>query len=121
MADLVINNSRNMNSALIATVTVIVTFTSWISISFTKLPKGKQIVPWQRGSRQELGCIRITALVLSRGAANMVGDDTRLTENRNARSVQLLVLPTEPLTDWEWLPGELLSGSEGLAGLDMKC
>lgn len=92
IADFVIINSSNMKSVLIATVTVILTFTSWISISLTN-----------------------TALVLSRGAAKIqreVGDDTRLTENRNARSVQL--------TDWEWLPGELLSGSEGLAGLDMK-
>ena len=104
-----------MKSVLIATVTVILTFTSWISISLTKLSKGKQTVPWQRGSRQELGCIHNTALVLSRGVAKIqreVGDDTRLTENRNARIVQL--------TDWEWLPGELLSGSEDLAGLDMK-
>ena len=30
--------------------------------------------------------------------------DARLTENRNAKSKQLLMLPTEQLTDWEWLP-----------------
>ena len=39
-------------------------------------------------------------------------DDTRLTESRNARSKQLLVVPTESLTNGEGLPGELLSGSE---------
>jgi len=38
--------------------------------------------------------------------------DTRLTKSGNARSKQLLVMPTEPLTNWEWLPGELLSGSQ---------
>jgi len=31
---------------------------------------------------------------------------------QNARSEQLLVVPTELLTNREWLPGELLSGSE---------
>lgn len=25
---------------------------------------------------------------------------------------QLLVIPSEPLGNWEWLPGECLSGSE---------
>ena len=30
--------------------------------------------------------------------------DARLTENSNAKSKQLLMLPTEQLTDWEWLP-----------------
>ena len=39
-------------------------------------------------------------------------DDTRLTESRNARSEQLLMVPTELLPNREWLPGELLSGSE---------
>ena len=39
-------------------------------------------------------------------------NDARLTKSRNARSEQLLVMPTESLTDWEWLPGELLSGLE---------
>ena len=39
-------------------------------------------------------------------------DDARLTESGNARSEQLLVVPTESLTNREWLPGELLSGSE---------
>ena len=38
--------------------------------------------------------------------------DARLTESRNARSEQLLMVPTESLTNREWLPGELLSGSE---------
>jgi len=33
-----------------------------------------------------------------------------LTESRNARNEQLLVIPTELLTNREWLPGELLSG-----------
>jgi len=37
-------------------------------------------------------------------------DNVRLTES--ARSEQLLVMPTESLTNREWLPGELLSGSE---------
>jgi len=36
----------------------------------------------------------------------------KLTESRNARSEQLLVMPTELLTNGEWLPGKLLSGSE---------
>ena len=40
-------------------------------------------------------------------------DGTRLTEIGNARSELLLMMPTESL---EWLPGELLSGSEGPAG-----
>ena len=40
-------------------------------------------------------------------------DDARLTESRDARSEQLLVMPTELLlTNGEWLPGELLSGWE---------
>ena len=39
-------------------------------------------------------------------------DDARLTESGNARSEQLLVVPTESLTNREWLPGELLGGSE---------
>jgi len=39
-------------------------------------------------------------------------DDSRLTKSGNARSEQLLVVPTESLTHREWLPGELLSGSE---------
>ena len=39
-------------------------------------------------------------------------DGKRLTEIGNARSEQLLMMPTESL---EWLPGELLSGSEGPA------
>jgi len=36
----------------------------------------------------------------------------RLTESRIARSEQLLVVPTEALTNRQWLLGELLSGSE---------
>ena len=39
-------------------------------------------------------------------------DDVRLTESGNARSEQVLVVATESLTNREWLPGELLSGSE---------
>jgi len=39
-------------------------------------------------------------------------NDMRLTESGNARSEQLLVMPTESLINREWLPGELLSGSE---------
>ena len=39
-------------------------------------------------------------------------DDSRLTKSRNARSKQLTAMPTESLTNREWLPGELLSGSE---------
>ena len=38
--------------------------------------------------------------------------DARLTESGNARTEQLLVVPTESLTNREWLPGELLNGSE---------
>ena len=46
----------------------------------------------------------------------------RLTESENARSEQLLVMPTQLLTNREWLPGELLSGSnvEGLADLNIR-
>ena len=45
-------------------------------------------------------------------------DGARLIENGNVRREQLLVMPTESLTNREWLPGELLSGLnvEGLAG-----
>ena len=39
-------------------------------------------------------------------------DDARLAEGGNARSEQLLMVHTESLTNREWLPGELLSGSE---------
>ena len=39
-------------------------------------------------------------------------DDVRLTESRNANSEQLLVVPTESLTNRKWLPGELLNGLE---------
>jgi len=39
-------------------------------------------------------------------------DDARLTESGNARSEQLFMVPTESLTKREWLPGELLGGSE---------
>jgi len=38
--------------------------------------------------------------------------DTRLNESGNARSEQLLMVLTESLTNREWLPRELLSGSE---------
>jgi len=33
-------------------------------------------------------------------------DDTRLTESRDARSEQLLMMPIESLSSREWLPGE---------------
>ena len=39
-------------------------------------------------------------------------DNARLTESRNGRSEQLLVVPTELLTNREWLAGKLFSGSE---------
>ena len=39
-------------------------------------------------------------------------DDARLTESGNARTKQLLVVPTESLTNREWLPGVLLNGLE---------
>jgi len=39
-------------------------------------------------------------------------DNVRLTESGNARTEQLYVVPTESLTNREWLPGELLNGSE---------
>ena len=39
-------------------------------------------------------------------------DDARLTKSGNARTEQLLVVPTESPTNREWLPGELLHGSE---------
>ena len=51
-------------------------------------------------------------------------DGARLTESGNARSEQLLVVPTESLTNRQWLLGELLSGSERQRPgwfLDMKC
>ena len=35
-------------------------------------------------------------------------DDARLTNSRNTRSEQLLVIPSESLTNRKWLPGELL-------------
>ena len=44
-------------------------------------------------------------------------NNTRLTESGNARGEQLLVVPTELLTDSEWLPWKLLSGSECLKAL----
>ena len=37
-------------------------------------------------------------------------DDVKLTKSGIVRSDQLLVMPTMPLTNWEWLPGEHLSG-----------
>ena len=39
-------------------------------------------------------------------------DEARLTKSGNARTEQLLVVPTELLTNREWLPGELFNGSE---------
>ena len=39
-------------------------------------------------------------------------DDVRLIKSGNARSKQLLMRPMESLTNREWLPGKLLSGSE---------
>ena len=41
-------------------------------------------------------------------------DNARLTESGNARSQQLLMMPTELLTNRELLPGEFLSGLESL-------
>jgi len=38
-------------------------------------------------------------------------NNMKLTKSGNARSEQLLVVPTE-LTNREWLPGEFFSGSE---------
>ena len=35
-------------------------------------------------------------------------DNARLTDSRNTRSEQLLVIPTESLTNRKWLPRELL-------------
>jgi len=37
--------------------------------------------------------------------------DTRLTVSGNSRREQLVMVPTKSLTNREWLPGELLSGS----------
>ena len=57
-------------------------------------------------------------MLRSRGSRH---NDTRPTDGRSARTEQLLVMPMKPLTDLEWLPGELLSGSECLkAGLDFR-
>jgi len=39
-------------------------------------------------------------------------NNARPTESGNARSEQLLMVPLQSLTDRQWLPGELLSGSE---------
>jgi len=39
-------------------------------------------------------------------------DGARLTESGNTRSEQLLVVPTESLTNRKWLPEELLNGLE---------
>jgi len=39
-------------------------------------------------------------------------DNARLTKSGNTRSEQLLVMPTESLSNREWLPGELLSESK---------
>jgi len=47
-------------------------------------------------------------------------NDARLTKSGNTRSEQLLVVPTESLTNREWLPGELLSGSKRRWFLDTK-
>jgi len=41
-------------------------------------------------------------------------NNARLAKSGNARSKQLLVMPTESLANREWLPGEFLSGSEHL-------
>ena len=38
--------------------------------------------------------------------------DVRLTKSGETRSEQLLVMPTEQLIDWEWLPKEHLNGLE---------
>jgi len=48
-------------------------------------------------------------------------DDVRLTKSGDARSEQLLVMPTVLLTNREWLPGQLFSGSniEGPAISDL--
>jgi len=34
-------------------------------------------------------------------------DGARLTESESARGKQILLMPTEPLTNREWLPGEV--------------
>lgn len=44
-----------MKSVLIATVTGILTFTSWISISFTKLSKGKTNCSVAKGEQAGVG------------------------------------------------------------------
>ena len=41
-----------------------------------------------------------------------IRNDMRLTKSGNARGEQLLVMPTELLTNREWLPTELLSELE---------
>ena len=41
-------------------------------------------------------------------------DNIRLIKSGHARSEQLFMMPTELLTDWEWLLGEPLSGSDCL-------
>ena len=41
-------------------------------------------------------------------------NDARLTESGNTRSEQLLVVPTESLTNREWLPGETAKIQKGI-------
>ena len=57
---------------------------------------------------------RISELIKERVNASVYlcicgNEDARLTKSGNARSEQLLVMPTEQLTDREWLPGEHLN------------
>ena len=47
-------------------------------------------------------------------------DDMRLTESGDARSEQLLVIPTESLSNREWLPGEPSKHQRPGWFLDMK-
>ena len=81
-------------------------------------------------SRKLLPCDFISSVLaaLSTGVATMSSlaqwdaekqrqckhNNVRLTEIGNARSQQLLVMPTESLTNWEGLPGELFSGLDCL-------
>jgi len=63
---------------------------------------------------RQLLCVAIMSSLTSLRCVLRTRDnvDARLTKSRNARSKQLLVMPTDSLTNREWIPGEFLSWSE---------
>ena len=72
------------------TLVKLASLTAALSTGIATLSSLAQLWVWSRGNT---GC-----------------DDARLTKSGNSRSKQLLVSPTEQLTDWEWLSGEPLNG-----------